>query len=168
MLSVKRLSRRELLRLFSAAGLAGLIPAMGEAQDAASLSVLSQHDAERLLAVTRTLFPHDFLDDDSYTRVVATIDSRAAADETAAAAIQAGLADLPDGFGALTEEQREAHLRELEGSPFFRIAYDETLSGLYRDPDIARMLGNEGSSMEFGGFIKRGFDDIDWLPVDHP
>ena len=35
---------------------------------------------------------------------------------------------------------------------------------LYNDPETWALLGYEGSSYEHGGYIDRGFDDLDWLP----
>ena len=35
---------------------------------------------------------------------------------------------------------------------------------LYYLPAVWALLGFEGSSVEFGGYVDRGFDDIDWLP----
>ena len=34
---------------------------------------------------------------------------------------------------------------------------------LYNQPAVWAKLGYEGSSAEHGGYIHRGFDDIDWL-----
>lgn len=166
MLDAKRISRRAILRLASALGLAGMVPAFAASTEGVALAALSADDAKMLLAVCRTLFPHDFLADDPYMKVVVSIDAQADGDSAVLQSIRAGLSGLPGNFAALTEADREAQLGKLEGSPFFQLAYDETLSGLYRDADIARMLGNEGSSIEFGGFIDRGFDDIDWLPLE--
>jgi len=33
-----------------------------------------------------------------------------------------------------------------------------------RDPALWKTLGYQGSSIEHGGYLYRGFDDIDWLP----
>jgi hypothetical protein len=166
MLSAIRYSRREILRLASAAGLAGLVPVTVAAAEFSSLAALSTAEAERLLAATRTLFPHDTLEDEYYISIVVTLDTKAAADREFMDAIKSGLQQLPGNFAAMSEAGRETELRRIEGSPFFQTLYNETLSGLYRNPDIARMFGNEGSSIEYGGFINRGFDDIDWLPVE--
>ncbi len=32
------------------------------------------------------------------------------------------------------------------------------------NPRVAAFFGWEGSSVEHGGYINRGFDDIGWLP----
>ena len=35
---------------------------------------------------------------------------------------------------------------------------------LYSDPEVWELLGYEGPSFDKGGYIDRGFDDLDWLP----
>jgi hypothetical protein len=35
---------------------------------------------------------------------------------------------------------------------------------LYDDKEVWGLLGYEGSSYEHGGYVDRGFDDLDWLP----
>ncbi len=54
-------------------------------------------------------------------------------------------------------------IRRIEGSEFFRLLRTTTIEHLYRDKAVWQILGYEGSSVEFGGYVDRGFDDIDWL-----
>jgi hypothetical protein len=35
---------------------------------------------------------------------------------------------------------------------------------LYNNPDVWPKFGYEGASADKGGYINRGFNDIDWLP----
>ncbi len=161
-----KFSRRGVLRLLSAVGLSGFLPSAGIAAELPGLKVLDAGQARQLLAITRELFPHDFLDDDYYLGIVATLDARAEADESVARVLISQLAILPGGFAAMPEAGREAYLGSIEETPFFKLVYNETLQGLYGNPEVARLFGYEGSSVEFGGYINRGFDDIDWLPVD--
>ncbi|HDL17353.1 MAG TPA: Twin-arginine translocation pathway signal, partial [Rhizobiales bacterium] len=37
------------------------------------------------------------------------------------------------------------------------------VTGLYNRKDVWAKLGYEGESASKGGYIDRGFDDIDWL-----
>ena len=39
-----------------------------------------------------------------------------------------------------------------------------TINNLYTNLLVYRFFSFEGSSVEHGGYINRGFDDIDWLP----
>lgn len=129
---------------------------------------LDHSQATLLLSVARTLFPHDFLADEQYAKIVVRIDARAAADNTVAMTVKNALSTFPNDFTAMQEAKREGYLRTLEGSPFFRLVYEETIAGLYGDPTVSALLGYEGSSVEHGGYLKRGFDDISWLPTDEP
>ena len=61
------------------------------------------------------------------------------------------------------EEQRVALLREIEQSRFLRQGPQRSLASLYNNHDVWPKFGYEGSSAEHGGYINRGFDDIDWL-----
>jgi hypothetical protein len=37
------------------------------------------------------------------------------------------------------------------------------ITGIYNNPDVWKILGYEGASAHLGGYLKRGFDDINWL-----
>ena len=58
-------------------------------------------------------------------------------------------------------------LKSMEKTDFFQFMYGETINGLYGNPEIWKIFGYEGSSVEYGGYLGRGFDDIAWLPK-HP
>jgi len=166
-------SRRELLRLGGSAALlplASVLGLAGPAQSAqpAAFESLDHKQARLLLGVSRTLFPHDFLADNQYLKIVAAIDLKAAADADLAAKLKAVLDEFPSDFTATGEAEREAYLGRLAASPIFDLIYAETLAGLYGDPMVSTLLGYEGSSMEYGGYLERGFDDISWLPSEDP
>jgi len=130
------------------------------------LKSLDDAQAGLLLRVARTLFPHDFLPDEQYMKIVAALDAKAAADNGVATMVKAALAAFPDDFTAMDDAKREGYLRSLEGSPFFSLIYQQTIVGLYGDPTVSSLLGDEGSSVEHGGYLERGFGDISWLPTD--
>ena len=50
--------------------------------------------------------------------------------------------------------------------PFFAAIQGQVLPRLYNHPVIWKNIGYPGSSVEYGGYKDRGFNDIDWLPVD--
>jgi hypothetical protein len=37
---------------------------------------------------------------------------------------------------------------------------------LYSNPQVWPLFGYQGSSLEYGGYLERGFDDIAWLPKE--
>ena len=49
------------------------------------------------------------------------------------------------------------------GTPFFAKVCGDMIAGLYNNPDVWEILGYEGASAHLGGYINRGFNDIDWL-----
>jgi hypothetical protein len=82
---------------------------------------------------------------------------------------------LADGVGRLDSARgiawvqlsngaRNAVLKSVEGSEFFTTLRTATINNLYANPLVYRFFGFEGSSVEHGGYIHRGFDDIGWLP----
>lgn len=151
------------LALIPAAGLIGYVPPVAAAAEV-TLKVLDEQQSRLLLSVVRTLFPHDFLSDAYYMKVVAALDSKAAEDAQVAETLRQGLASLPSGFRIMAEAAREGQLRTMEDSAFFKLAHNETMLGLYSDPEVWKIFGYEGPSVEHGGYINRGFDDLNWLP----
>lgn len=149
-------------------GLADRIPSARAEATAPVFKWLDARQASLLRSVTRTLFPHDFLPDGQYLKIVISIDAKAAADQATGSMIKAAIAAFPVDFAAMPEFGRETYLRSLEGSPFFQFVYQESIHGLYGDPNVASLLGFEGSSVEHGGYLLRGFDDISWLPQSVP
>ncbi|HEX4986940.1 MAG TPA: gluconate 2-dehydrogenase subunit 3 family protein [Burkholderiales bacterium] len=135
---------------------------------AGELKVLSDDEAKTLLAVSRTLFPHDGIEDGYYMNVVAAIDAKCAGDAKTRDLVRQGVHKLNSGLGKpfadASEAARTNLLKTMEKSDFFALAYGETLSNLYGNPAIWKMFGYEGSSVEYGGYLERGFDDISWLP----
>ena len=136
---------------------------------AGPLKALSAHEVQSLLMMARTLFPHDFLGDSYYMNIVNSIDAKAAADAKAKATVQAGVQAL-DSYGGkfanMDEHSRTSIAQSVEKTKadFFGMVYGETVGGLYGNQDIWKILGFEGSSTEKGGYINRGFNDINWLP----
>jgi hypothetical protein len=64
----------------------------------------------------------------------------------------------------LPEPEQVAIIQGLAGTPFFNFLHWTTAEIVMRDPALWAELGYQGSSIEHGGFLNHGFDDIDWLP----
>ena len=62
------------------------------------------------------------------------------------------------------EADRVALLQAIEPSDFFQKVRGDLIVSLYNQKEIWPKFGYEGSSAEHGGYINRGFADIDWLP----
>ncbi len=135
---------------------------------ALTTAVLDDHQARTLLAMARQLFPHDELGDGYYAAAVEALDERAAEDPELATRLADGVAELDAAMGIPFVDLSEGNqLRVLEGAagtPFFEAVRTATVGALYSNDTIAREFGYEGSSVEYGGYIERGFNDIGWLP----
>jgi hypothetical protein len=133
-----------------------------------ALVALEQHVAETVTALARTLYPHDGLPDQVYARVSAKLDEAAREDPAQARSITEGVAGL-DGRSATpflqrSADERLADARAIEGSDFFELVRSTAVVEVYSDPATWRQLGYEGPSFAKGGYLHRGFNDLDWLP----
>ena len=131
-------------------------------------SGLDTHAQATLTAMARALYPHDFLDDDPYSRVV---DIVAAEEDTAQRTLLAdGVAALDAVFErpfvALSEKEKVTALYAIEGSRFFEVMRAGTARHLYDNRALWPRFGYEGASSHLGGYIQRGYNDIDWIPED--
>jgi hypothetical protein len=66
-------------------------------------------------------------------------------------------ADLPD------ETARAAIIKKIETGAFFNKVYNDTIVGLYNQPEVWPKFGYEGPSSAKGGYLHRGFNDTNWL-----
>jgi hypothetical protein len=121
-----------------------------------------------LVILLKSLFPHDGLDPSMYVDVADAMAGAVTSDPDLLSLVQAGRRKLDQQSGGPWQEldtTDQAHrLSMIEETPFF-----QTLRGLgnflfYNHRELWPFFGYEGSSFEKGGYIKRGFDDLDWLP----
>jgi hypothetical protein len=120
---------------------------------------LSEHALETTLRVARVMFPHDMLPDLAYAKVVKALEG-----ETEKVA--QGVAALDDGtpFLELDEGAQAAAVAAAEGSDYFELVRSTAVIELYDNPLVWKAFGYEGPSVHLGGYLNRGFDDLDWLP----
>jgi hypothetical protein len=131
---------------------------------ALDLHSFSNADAADLLMMVRTIVPHDGLDDAAYALVVSALDADAARSSDARALIEAGLAGLGPQFAAMPEDARVEQLRAIESGDFFQSVRLKTLLVLYNNPIAWKHFGYEGEAFSNGGYLLRGFNDLQWLP----
>ena len=121
---------------------------------------LSEHVLETTLRVARVMFPHETLPDLAYAKVVTALEPEA---ETLAQ----GVAALDEGGTPFLELDDDAALSKLttaEGSAYFELVKSTSVVELYDNPLVWKAFGYEGPAAHLGGYINRGFDDLDWLP----
>jgi len=137
-----------------------------------ALALFGPHVAETLVAAVRTLYPHDGLPERVYRRTVFQFDAMAAKAPAAAQAL-AQFIDLVDGampvpFRDLSEGYRVQVLKGIEPSSAFRLVQRSSVRFLYDDVEVWQAFGYEGASVHLGGYVNRGFNDLDWLPDPPP
>lgn len=140
------------------------------ADDATTLSPATM---KTLLKVARDIYPHDVLGDSYYITAIKPWDSKAAKDPAVKSLISDGIARLDQNardrhkvpYVELPwEADRVVLLKEIEQSDFFQKVRGDLVVSLYNQKEVWPRFGYEGSSAEHGGYINRGFADIDWLP----
>jgi hypothetical protein len=121
-----------------------------------------------LIRVIRVAFPHDNFPDGPYERTADTILKEAENSTWFRVALTQGLLTLSHlaggDFRDLNEEDATKVLRRIESTEFFGFIRRTTVLNLYDNKDVWEVLGYEGPSFDKGGYINRGFDDLDWLP----
>jgi len=130
---------------------------------AIDLVVLTSAEGATLMAVARTIAPHDRLEDAAYALVVQAIDAEAAKDEKIRKVVRAGAAALGSDFAKRDESARVSALKKIESSEFFEVLRLKTLQVLYATPMAYACFGYEGEAFSKGGYLSRGFNDLRWL-----
>jgi hypothetical protein len=130
---------------------------------------LTEEARSVLIRVIRVAFPHDNFPDGPYERTADTILAEAANSTWFRVAITQGLLTLSHlaggDFRELNDEDATKVLRRIEATEFFGFVRRTTVLNLYDNEDVWEVLGYEGPSFDKGGYINRGFDDLDWLPA---
>ena len=173
-----RVSRRVFLRNSATAVPAAAAVATGmtigaDAAWAQSARTLKPATMATLAKLARDIYPHDRLADAYYIKAVAGYDGMAGKDAKLAKMIEDGVAALDAAAKAkhgssyiavAWERDRVAILTAQIDAPLAKKLRGDMMVTLYNNPDVWPKFGYEGSSADKGGYISRGFDDINWLP----
>ena len=170
-IQTKGLTRRALLsRAVAAGALAVLGTGFIAAPDAAwavAVTHVTEHQMATLLQMARDIYPHDRVGDRFYAVAIKAYDSpesRELIAQGVEALDAAARAVGHDSYLATGwEADRVAILRGMEDGAFFQTLRAGLVTGLYNQKEIWPIFGYEGESFSQGGYIYRGFDDIDWL-----
>ncbi len=131
-------------------------------------SLLPADAVARLIRVIKVAFPHRGIPDGPYARTAEHIIVTAATSPFQTAQLGQGLVSLDAlrdrPFADLDPEQALAVLQEVQHTPFFQLVRSTTVVFMYSDREVWAVLGYEGESSDKGGYVDRGFDDLDWLP----
>ena len=156
-------TRRQVLITISQLATAATLVSCTRSADQAAATV-GNSNLELLAGVAYDILPYAELPPDLYVKAAQQIldlkDNN----------VVAGLEKLRDAshnaaWKDVPEVERVAILSSMQDSPFFGVVRAKTLQVLLRDPATFAIVGYGGSSIRYGGYIRRGFDDINWLPA---
>jgi hypothetical protein len=122
-----------------------------------------------LVALLKAAYPHPSFPDGPYERTADAVLDQLEASTWHTITLRAGLATLDaragGDFSALEPEAAEQLLHEIADAEFFKFIRGVAVVSLYDDHEVWELLGYEGESYSQGGYVDRGFDDLDWLPA---
>lgn len=166
------MSRRMFLMTTTMAGIS-TSTLLGKASFAAS-GVLDEPQKIRLLRMVQDIYPHpDVLDLSHYQAIAASVMDAANADTDSGNALRDGLNAIEQQAQTLfgtsfvdldDPDAREGLLRHFQNDGFFQSVRWTAYFGIYDNKDLWPLFGYEGSSVEHGGYIDRGFSDITFVP----
>jgi hypothetical protein len=140
---------------------------------ATDATTLAPATLKTLVKVARDIYPHDLLADSYYITAIKPWDAKAAKDPAVKALLEDGVRRLDQDaqdrhkvayLHVPWEADRVVLLQGIEHTDFFKKVRSDLVVSLYNQEELWPKFGYEGSSAEHGGYIKRGFNDIDWLP----
>lgn len=171
-----QLTRRDLLAQGLGLGGSFLVGsgflAASSASWAMEVKALQPSTMATLVQMARDVYPHDRFGDDLYAIAIQGHDEKAATDSDHKALIEDGVKTLdrlaiaaghPSYVDTGWESDRVNILRAMEDDAFFQTIRGGLVVSLYNQPAVWSLLGYEGSSFEKGGYLTRGFDDVNWL-----
>ena len=130
--------------------------------------LITDRERRTLVDLIRVAFPHDNFPAGAYERTAQAVLDKAAIDPRLHGLLVQGLSDLDEErevpFSQLPPAIAALVLRGLDGTPFLCGVVDLAVVALYDDHEVWQILGYEGAAYDKGGYIDRGFDDLDWLP----
>jgi hypothetical protein len=131
-------------------------------------TLFTPDDRSDLTALARALYPHNGLSAAPYERTTTIVINAAATDPALYRLLQDGLTELrtagASGIAATPTPGLQEMLTERETTPFFDALRRLVAFHLYDDREVWEFVGYPGAAFELGGYLNRGFNDLDWLP----
>jgi hypothetical protein len=148
-------------------------PPIGATDPASVVSEVYQYHrlrpelVEQLVSIYRVMFPHDRIPGEFYEHVVQKLDEKAEQNQNLPCFLSEGIEALnaltSSAWFDLPEEAKLAALKRAEQTPFFQALRSDFVNFFYSNPAIWPRFGYQGPSNEQGGYLHRGFNDIDWI-----
>ena len=139
----------------------------------AAVKVGNSPDEKKLLMkMVRDTYPHDRFPDGPYERTTDDVINKGNADEKKIM-FSEGIKALKEAkYSEMNFDEATKYLKSIETTEFFQHVRGTSTVTLYNDKEVWQLLGYEGYSFDKGGYINRGFNDLDWLPEprikEHP
>ncbi len=139
---------------------------------AVELRSLTPAQARVLLQFVRDLFPHPQIAETYYAQAIEPLNEEAGRNLSTKKLLAGGIEQLnrlakaaPGKTYADAEDEnvRVAAIKRIEHGPFFAKVYGTTVISLYNQRALWPIFGYEGPSSAKGGYLHRGFNDLDWL-----
>ena len=152
-----------------------LMPAQGWGME---LKALRPETMATMIQMARDIYPHDHIADRYYAIALRAHDDASVDDDAKKALLEDGVGDLNARAGKKLlggatgdrsyldlgwEADRVAVLHDIEDSDFFQTMRGSLVVGFYNQKELWPKFGYEGASADKGGYIERGFDDIEWV-----
>ncbi len=169
---LNRLRRQFLRRLGQTGLLFAIIPTLLHRRvagaESKSAPALSQQELDVLADLAHRLVPLLEPSSPVYQSVATAIQSQALRSTGLAELVSSGIVSLAaendKPWLELTAQQRAAAIQSGYPNQFLALIRWIACEHVLRDTQVWAKLGYQGSSIEYGGYLHRGFDDIDWLP----
>lgn len=139
---------------------------------AIQLNNLTPAEARVLLQFVHDLFPHAQIAETYYAQAIEPLDEEAGRDSSTKKLLEGGIEQLNRLSNAAPgktyadvrdEDTRVAAIKRIEHGPFFAKVYGTTVVSLYNQRALWPIFGYQGPSSAKGGYLHRGFNDLDWL-----
>jgi hypothetical protein len=137
---------------------------------AVELSHIDQNQADAIMVLARTLYPHKTLPDAVYALAVKDVDAKAT-DPKTIDVVKTGVAKLNDAASgkwndtaSLSDAQRTSIVEANQTDPFVMLVRSQCVTSLYNNDMAFAHFGYEGEAFGKGGYVYRGFNDLTWLP----
>lgn len=138
---------------------------------ALELGNLNQPQADTLLLLVKTLYPHRDLPEAIYALAIKDIDAKAGEAESTQL-INSGIKNLlaasKSKWLTLNATERTQLITAIQKDPFIEMVRARCITSLYSNDMAFAHFGYEGESFSKGGYLYRGFNDLTWLPNPSP
>ena len=128
---------------------------------------LNDHQRATLQHLCYVLYPFPEVGDTPYRRAIDAFEIELQRQPQKMQLILAGINQLDKHSSTkwinLPEQKQVELLKMIETEEFFTTVLAFVNSHIFNDNKIWDFIGYEGSSLEKGGYLDRGFNDIDWL-----